>query len=106
MPEAAGDVAGGLAAVVLKVERGAMVDKRLDRRFDVIAPRRRVMARRPHQRREAVIVAVVDANPRLKQQRDDRRVSAAGGVDDRALAIVVERVGIGAVLEQPFDAVR
>jgi len=105
MPEAAGNVGGGLAAVV-EADRGAMVDKRLDRRFDVITPRRRVVARRPHQRREAVIVAAVDANPRLKQQRYDRRVSAAGGVDDRALAIVVERVGIGAVLEQPFDAVR
>ena len=56
------------------------------------------MARRPHQRGEAVGVATVDVDAGFKQQRDDRRVGAAGGVDHRALALVVERIGVGAVL--------
>ena len=106
MPEAAGDVGGGLAAVVLEVERGAVLDERLHRGVDVVDAGGRVIARRPHQRGEAVGVAAVDVDARGDQELDDRRVAVAGGVDDRALAVVVERVGVGAELEQQFDASR
>ena len=64
-PEVAGDVGGGLAAVVLEVERRAVFDERLDRGVDVVNAGGRIMARRPHQRCEAVGVTAVDVDAGL-----------------------------------------
>ena len=41
------------------------------------------MARRPHQRGEAMRIAAVDVDAGLKKQRDNRGVAVAPGVDDR-----------------------
>jgi hypothetical protein len=106
MPEAAGDVGGGLAAIVLEIERGAARNQRLDRRLDVVNARGRIVARGPHQCGEAVGVAAVDVDPGLDEQRDDRSVGVPRGVNHRALALVVERIGVGAVFQEPLDAVR
>src|ERR1700722_2933102 len=96
--EVAGDIGGGLAAVVLEVERGAMLDERLDRGVDVVNASGRVIARRPHQRREAVGITAVDVDAGLQKQRDDRGVAVAGGVDDRSRTVVIERIAIRAKL--------
>src|SRR6202020_1835315 len=106
MPEAAGDVGGGLTAVVLEVERGAMLDERLDRGVDVVNASGRVIARRPHQRREAVGITAVDVDAGSKQQRDNRGIAMASGVDDRSRAVVVEGIGVRAKLHELSDAFR
>ena len=70
----------------LRSSAAPWLDERLDRRVDVVDAGGRVVARRPHQRREAVRVAAVDVDAGLKQQRDNRGVGVAGGVDHRAIA--------------------
>src|ERR1700735_2905272 len=77
--EIAGDVGCGLAAVVLEVERGAMLDERLDRGIDVVNASGRIIARRPHQRREVVGIAAVHVDSGLKKKRDNRGGAVARG---------------------------
>src|SRR3984957_16901001 len=104
--EVAGDIGGGLAAVVLEVERGAMLDERLDRGVAVVNARGRAIARSPHQRREAVGITAVDVDAGSKQQRDNRGIAMASGVDDRSRAVVVEGIGVRAKLHELSDAFR
>ena len=74
--------------------------RKIESRFDVFASSARVMAGSPHQRGQAVAVFSVDVDAGVEKSCHDRRVGAACRIDDRALAVVVERIRVGAVFEQ------
>src|SRR6516162_1108169 len=67
-----GDVSRSLSPIILEVAGGAAADQELQRRIDVLDARGLVVARRPHERGEAMRVAAVDVDARVEQQGDDR----------------------------------
>src|SRR4051794_35847626 len=79
VPEFTRDIGRRLASVVLEVEGRASLGQRFDRGVDVVDTSRRIVPRRPHQRREAVGVATIDVDASLEELNDDAGIAMARG---------------------------
>ena len=94
---------GGTAAIVLIVDLRPAIQQQVYDLNDVVHAGFTGIARRPHQRREIVSIAGIDVDTLVQKQAGHGKKSAPGGIHDRRLLRLVDRIEVRALIDEERD---